>query len=993
MITPKLRAGAAPEAGALAGRIVAAPHCAEPRAGAQKVEDWLRSIHRRADGRTLKNLFTSHPRTRTLIDGLAEGSPFLWDLAHRQPDRLVRLLEADPDAAHKSLLDGTVQGVASSADETEAMRLLRSMKAEAALLIALADIGGVWPLARVTQALTDTADAAISAALRFLLKAAAQSGKINLTDRENLEAGCGFAVLAMGKMGAGELNYSSDIDLICLFDPEPAALAKDVEPAPFYIRLTRNLARMLQERTVEGYVFRVDLRLRPDPGLTQIALSTASALGYYESVGLTWERAAMIKARVCAGDIAIGDAFLRQLSPFIWRKYLDYAAISDIQAMKRQMHSYRGHDEIAVEGHNIKLGRGGIREVEFFVQTQQLIAGGRHPELRGQETLAMLAALAHGGWISEDAQRELHAAYEFLRTVEHRLQMVNDEQTQTLPADTAEFDTFACFMGYPNRQAFAEPLLHHLRNVQRHYAQLFEDAAPAVGPSTAPLAFPAASDDRDTLDRLATMGFKRPLEASALVRAWFSGNYRALRSELAREQLESLAPALLTHFARSENPDAALLAFDRFLGGLRGGARLLSLLRQNADLVTLIAVLLGAAPRLAEVVGQHPEVMDALIDPAFFGLMPDQERLGASLDRSLAEITSYEDFLDRVRLFRQEQLFLIGTRILSGTISARQAGEAFAAVAEALIRRVHSAVEGVFTEAHGRIPGQQTAVLALGKLGGREMTAGSDLDLIVIYDMDPEQPESTGPRKLTGSQYFARLTQRFIAALTAQTSHGALYPVDMRLRPSGRSGPVATQVNSFEDYQRHEAWAWEHMALTRARVVAGSPEFSARIEAAIRDVLRQPRDLALLAADVVEMRRAIATEKGDSEKWDLKYVAGGLVDLEFLAQYLQLAHAAEHPEILDTSTAAVFDKARRLGSISAEDADVLRPAVRLYHDLTQILRLCLSGPFDPKKAGIELLRLLARAADLPDFTTLDAHLDEIQRQVRASFVRILGGEP
>jgi glutamate-ammonia-ligase adenylyltransferase len=417
------------------------------------------------------------------------------------------------------------------------------------------------------------------------------------------------------------------------------------------------------------------------------------------------------------------------------------------------------------------------------------------------------------------------------------------------------------------------------------------------------------------------------------------------------------------------------------------------LLQQNPDLVALIALVLGVAPRLADGLAHFPEVMDAVIDPSFFGALPEDAELAAGLDRSLQQADSYEDFLDRIRIFAQEHMFLIGTRILSGTVSAEQAGEAFARLADLLVRSLARAVEGNFVKLHGRMRGQEIAILALGKLGGREMTATSDLDLIVVYDFDSEHPESDGPQPLYGSQYFARLTQRLISALTAQTNYGVLYQVDMRLRPSGRSGPLATQIAGFASYQEDEAWTWEHMALTRARVVGASPTFAARVESVIRGVLTRPRDAESVAGDVVEMRAAIAQEKGDSNRWDLKYAAGGLVDLEFIAQYLQLIHAADTPEILDTSTARVLDKAWRLGLITTEVAEVLRPAVRLYQNLTQILRLCLPGPFDPKTAAPGLTALLARAADVPDFATLEAFIAETQAKVRKCFVQILGKAP
>ncbi|HEY2137130.1 MAG TPA: bifunctional [glutamine synthetase] adenylyltransferase/[glutamine synthetase]-adenylyl-L-tyrosine phosphorylase [Xanthobacteraceae bacterium] len=969
--------------GALARQFVRAPRLADPDASRARVTTWLTA---QADP-SLARLLDAHPVARAVIEGVADGSPYLWDLIEPAGDRLLALLQADPDQHLAALRAATARAMAAATQDDDAMRLLRRMKSEAALLIALADIGGAWEVMRVTGALTDVADTAVGSAVRYLLAGAARAGRF--VPRDVPERDSGYVVLAMGKMGAHELNYSSDIDLIVFYDPAAPALTPGIEPGSVYIRLTRDLIRLMQQRTADGYVFRVDVRLRPDPASTQIAVSLPAALDYYERSGQNWERAAMIKARPCAGDLAAGEAALRALAPFIWRKHLDFAAVADVHAMKGQIHAYRGHGAIAVEGHNIKLGRGGIREIEFFVQTQQLIAGGRHPVLRGRETLAVLAVLAQRGFIDEEARATLDAAYRFLREAEHRLQMVADEQTHTLPADRAGMERFARFLGYDGRDSFAAALVAQLTAVQRHYAELFEHA-PAKEAERRGLVFPKAADERETLAKLAAMGFRRPLEISATVRHWLTGAPRALRGDVARGLMAELVPLLLDQFARSDNPDAAFLAFDRFLGNLHGGARLLSLLRENPGLLSLVALLLGTAPRLADTLALHPEVIDALLDPDFFGALPGAEHLALRLTEQLAQAASYEDFLDRVRLFGQEHMFLIGTRVLSATVSARQAGEAFAGLADVIVRAMHGAVAGQFAAVYGRLHGQASAVLALGKLGGRETTASSDLDLILIYEFDPASTESDGERRLAGPQYFARLTQRLISAMTAQTNHGRLYEVDMRLRPSGRSGPVATSVAAFEAYQRAEAWTWEHMALTRARVVSAPDGLAQRIGAAIRAVLCAERAPRVVAADVAEMRRAIATEKGEAERWDLKYAAGGLVDLEFIAQYLQLVHAAAQPDILDTATARVFDNAARLGVLTPEDAEVLRPAIRLYQDLTQILRLCLSGPFDPKTAGAGLLGLLARAADVPDFATLEAHLAETQGRVRRCFERIVG---
>ena len=959
--------------------------------GRARLRAWFAGIARNAAGRALAAAVARHPPLANVLGAIAETSPYLWDLVQADPARALRLLGNDPEKELAALTANTREAAAAAGASAPLMRVLRRMKAEAALLIALADIGGVWPLARVTAALTEVAETALGLAVRHFLGEAASRKKLRPADPQNPEAGSGYVVLAMGKMGGYELNFSSDIDLMVFFDRAAPALVPDIEPTPFFVQLTRGLVKLLQERTDDGYVFRVDLRLRPDPSSTQIAISTEAALDYYESRGQNWERAALIKARPCAGDIATGEKLLRDLSPFIWRKFLDYAAVADVHAMKQQIHAYRGHGEITVEGHNIKLGRGGIREIEFFVQTQQLIAGGRYAALRGRETVATLSALAAGGWIDAAARDALTAAYEFLRRVEHRLQMLTDEQTHTLPADAGALGQFARFLGFADRDAFAAALLTHLRAVEKHYVRLFE-SAPALLAERQNLSFAEGEGDdaRETLDRLAEIGFRQPRERAAAIRRWHAAGYPALRGEQARKNLTELVPVIIDQFSRAENPDAAFAAFDRFLAGLRAGGRLLSLLRQNPELIRFIALILGVAPRLADILAQNPHVIDPLIDPSFFGALPEAKRLEADLARALGETRGYEDVLDAIRRFGQEHMFLIGARILSGSLSAEQAGEVFAGLADVLIRALHARVEADFAATHGRVRGQETAILALGRLGAREMTASSDLDLIVVYDFDAKHPNSDGKRPLYGAQYFARLTQRLISALTVQTNYGVLYQVDMRLRPSGRSGPLATHIDGFVGYQKREAWTWEHMALTRARVVSASPAFTARVEAAIHDVLRRKREARAVAADVIEMRAAIAKEKGDTNPWDLKYAIGGLVDIEFIAQYLQLVHAAATPGILDTSTARMLEKVARAGVLKPEDATALRPAVLLFHELTQILRLCLPGVFYPQTASAGVLSLLARAADLPDFPALQAHVVETQRQVRECFVRILG---
>ena len=504
-------------------------------ASAARVTSWL--DHLKPDtAHTLTALIREYPPLGKVLDGVAEAAPFLFDLICADAAGFVHLLESAPDEALAAIVEQARNAAAAAPDLAELMHVLRRMKAKAALLIALADIGNVWPVKRITAALTEVAETALHAAVRSLLREAAARDKIKLSDPANPEAGSGYIVLAMGKMGGHELNYSSDIDLMVFFERGAAQLDPDLEPSQFYVRLTRDLVKILQQRTPDGYVFRVDLRLRPDPSSTQIAISTAAALDYYESRGQNWERAALIKARPCAGDLVAGDKFLGELSPFVWRKYLDFATIAHVHEMKRQIHAYRGHGEIAVEGHNIKLGRGGIREIEFFVQTQQLIAGGRHSELRGGDTIAALDALAREKWISREARDELAAAYDFLRRVEHRLQMMADEQTHTLPARPEALDVFARFFGSQSRDEFAATLLRHMRRVERHYVRLFEHA-PELLAQHLNLSFAGGRDEDaerdgggadgasgaqtadDTLERLSHMGFRQPHEIADTVLA------------------------------------------------------------------------------------------------------------------------------------------------------------------------------------------------------------------------------------------------------------------------------------------------------------------------------------------------------------------------------------------------------------------------------------------------------------------------------------------
>lgn len=922
---------------------------------------------------------------RDLIGAAASNSPYLARLLEREADNLERDLGGDPRIALASMLNSV------RFDETPArgdmMRRLREVKRRASLLIALADLGGVWDLDETTGALTRLADACLASSLRYAMVEAIGRGRFAPADTIEPAEESALFFLAMGKYGAFELNYSSDIDFSCYFNAERLPVASDVEPREFAVRLTQAAVGLMQETTADGYVFRCDLRLRPDAGSTQIAVSTRAAESYYETMGQNWERAAMIKARPCAGDLGEGRAFLATLEPFVWRKYLDYAAIEDIHSIKRQIHAHGGHGAIAIEGHNIKLGRGGIREIEFFAQTQQLILGGRIPSLRQARTVEALQALATRKIIAEEARADLSETYEFLRTLEHRLQMIEDEQTHSMPKTVDGLSNVARFMGSAETQAFADTLRRHLQRVQSHYAKLFE-GKPSLSEETGSLVFTGVDEDPETVATLRKLGFTQAEALSATIRGWHHGRVRATRSEKAREKLTALMPLLLQALAKTANPDVAFTRFDKFLSGLPSGVQVFALLYSNPRLLGLIAEIVGTAPRLADHLAVRPGLLDVLIDVDFLRDQPTLASLGESLAPLMKGAKTLEDKLDVVRRWTKDQQFRVGLQLLRGEIDGVQAGYAFADVAEASIVALHGAVMEATAAAHGHVPGGEMVVIAMGRLGGREMTAASDLDLIFVYDHAKDAAGSDGGRPLAPSLYFARASQRLISALTVMTGEGGLYEVDMRLRPSGNKGPVAVSFETFAKYQADEAWTWERLALTRARVVAGPSELRARVEDVIRTALTTPRDQQQVLSDVADMRVRLDRERPAKSPWDLKEAKGGLFDVEFIAQGLQLVHGVSNVNTLEAL--AGFAERKVLG---AEDADALLVATRLFQNVIQVLRLTVEGPFNAAEASASLQALVARVAGFGAFEDVERALSGIEQDVRKRFSALISPLP
>lgn len=978
--------------GQLCERVSSAPVLpARAKADALIAHDLIDRLRDEKAAQALAAHFAGYPRSTELVAGLLAHSPFLAQVMRLDPEGLLASLTLPPEARRDALL-GDIQalGAAAECETGELMRGLRRFRQAMALLVALADIGGLWDVETVTAALTATADMAVRLAAAHALRQAADLGRITLADPANPGPGSGLVVLALGKHGAGELNYSSDIDIVVFFDPEAAEAAGVAEPSSFFVKLTQQVARIIQERTPDGYVFRVDLRLRPDPGSTHVAVALPTAYSYYETVGQNWERAAMIKARPVAGDLELGHRFIRDLAPFIWRKYFDFAAIADIHAMKRQIQTVKGHETVAVAGHNVKLGRGGIREIEFFVQTQQLVFGGRRPALRGARTLDMLAELTREGWITPQARDELGESYRFLRTIEHRLQMRNDEQTQTLPTQKADLEAFARFCGYPSTAAFGKALTAHAKRVEGHYGLLFEEG-PSLASEAGTLSFTGTELDPDTLETLGKLGFRAPKTVAETVRGWHFGRRAAVTSARAREVLTELTPALLVALGRTADPDGALAHLDNAFVRMPAAVELLTLLRSHGSLLTIFAEILGSAPRLAKVAALHPHVLDGVIDPAFTSSVLDGEAVARRIRAAVGTPPpSVEDGLDRLRDAARQENFLVGARLLSGVYAAQQAGQAYCAVADACLCVAFDDTKTAFAEDHGVVEGAETVVLGLGRLGAGELTPSSDLDLILLYDRPAASEASTGRKSLDPVTWHIRFTQRLVAALTVPTRRGTLYQVDMRLRPSGNKSPAATQFAGFEAYHNGEAEIWEEMALTRARVITGDAGLARRAEAAIAAILGRRREPAKVAAAVADMRALIAREKGESDPWDLKLAAGGLTDLDFLAQFLILAHASAHPGLLVRETASVLGAAREAGLLAQGDASVLVEAHRLIGDVQLWQRFTVEEAFDLKAVPERVLRRIATAVGRPDAKVLRAELDETRSAVRGIFKRVLG---
>ncbi|MGL5838625.1 MAG: bifunctional [glutamine synthetase] adenylyltransferase/[glutamine synthetase]-adenylyl-L-tyrosine phosphorylase [Sphingorhabdus sp.] len=881
------------------------------------------------------------PATKA-IDRAQANSPFLAGLIERLPDLVAFLQKNDFDTALSHALATQVKANPAAT--------LRKQRQGVALVTAIADLSGAWDLTRVTRIFSDFADTALDMAI-----ATAIEERVPGADAR------GFAVIGLGKHGGRELNYSSDIDPIFLYDPQTLPKREREDVADSAVRIGRRIIELLSARDENGYVFRVDMRLRPSPEVTPIAIPVEAAIGYYESSALAWEQAAFIRARAAGGDKALGAYFLKSIQPFIWRRSLDFGQIANIRAMSGQIRDHYHRGQILGPGYDLKRGRGGIRECEFFAQAHQLIHGGRDPALRVADTRAALALLAEAGRIAGHEAVELAEGYRTLRTIEHRLQMLADRQTHSLPENADELDRAARLHGLDDGQALIallQPVVHRVSVIYDGLAGDEDDRQHRLAEENLPLQ-----------DQLQTMGYADPAAVAERLVRWRSGKLRSVRSPSAREAFEGVLPKIMEVLAQAPDPQVALARFDNMIESLPSAINFFHLLDARPGMLKLLADILSYAPTLANALARRSEHLDGLIDATAFDLPESIDALERELDRRTAD-QDYERLLDLVRAFVGEKRFALGVQLIEGRHDPLDVSRAYAQLAEVALRKLTIATVTEFESVHGKVPSSEFIIIAYGRLGGQALTHASDLDLVLLFTGEYDG-ESDGRRPLGVTQYFNRLAQRVVGALSLQTASGALYEIDTRLRPSGAQGLLCVSTDSFARYQREEAWVWEHMALTRARVVYGS---STEIDKIISNVLGQSRDRAKLRKDIVAMRAEMAEHKPPKGPLDIKLCPGGLVDAEFCIHALQLEYGKGlHPQ-LDRAAEHLIDTGLLPPDFGA--------AQMLLTRLLIMLRLVApNGEIPPEPAQ----KLVASALDFDGWDDLMTSVEDAKAVISATW--------
>lgn len=915
-------------------------------------------------------------------------SPYLTALTHRNAEFLERVYDEPIDGIIESITDYPVDSPEIFTSKEALMKHLRQLKARAALLIGLADVTQYWHLNQITEHLSTLADTALHYTLNFVLQHAHNGQTIQLPNPENPTEQCGIVLLGMGKLGANELNYSSDIDIMFFFTPGKLQYKGRHSEQQFYNKMVHDIVNILSERTQDGYVFRTDLRLRPDPSSMPPAISLDAAIYYYETYGQNWERAAMIKARPISGDWIAGAEFLKALVPYIWRKHLDFAAVEDIHSIKRQMDTIHGAKIDSLLGHDIKVGIGGIREIEFFVQIHQLIWGGRIPELRTRSTLDALLKLAAADIITIATSEVLENSYLYLRTLEHRLQMVDDQQTHSLPENDHAYTQIAAFMGRSQSAEFTEELLQHLHTVHTIFISAFSGSE-KLG-AEGKLVFTGVTHDKDTLSTLQSMGFQKTETLSELVMSWHHGNRRCTRTSKSRELLTQLMPHLLKSLSSTINPDAAFLKFDEFLTNLPASVQLFSLFKAHPPLLDLVASILGSVPLLSESLSRYPQLIETALQPGFYDVLPTSEELNNELSNILSLQQTMEEKLDLICRFKLEKEFQAGAHLLKQLSDIAYISPFVSDVAELVLSHTLETVWHDFASSYGYVPDSYLCILGLGKLGTRELTFGSDLDLVFVYDVPDFERLSDGEKSFPAGVYFNRLCQRLISALSGMQKYGRIYEIDTRLRPSGKQGLLAVSFSALQYYFQDTAWTFENMALTKARVVGKANNLTEKLDEWLTSHLTTQRDAVSLKQDVQHMRHRVTSEYRIDNAWDIKHTAGGMMEIDFIAEYLLLAYATHYPDLLAKRTPDILNVAAHNALLDVAHANPLIESYAFLHHVLHMLRLTGTEQFDEKEASQGLKHLLATTLGTHSFESLKTKLQTIENDVHAHYVQLIG---
>lgn len=846
-----------------------------------------------------------------------EHAPFLREAALAYPAIVGTFLDDGAEAACKAALSLSGETVESE---------LRRRRTALALAVALGDLAGELSFERATQLLSEFADTAIDRALTQALAERVPGAEVR-----------GITVIAMGKLGSSELNYSSDVDLLLLFDPEVMPRRERDDPSEAAVRVGRRMIELLQKRTEDGYVVRVDLRLRPSPEVTPIVLSINAAISHYESSALPWERAAFIRARPCAGDIPLGEHFLQSIKPFVWRRSLDFGVIGEVREISARIRDHYAQGSQFGPGFDLKRGRGGIREVEFFAQIQQMIHGGRDASVRLPATLNALRALEAAGHVDPADAALLSDAYRLLRTIEHRVQMVEDAQTHLLPLDREALDGVALLHGLGS----ADELIRLLHPYVERTETLFNSLAPDREGRL--------SADPDILTQeLKAIGFRDVEVPLKRISDWRSGKARSLRSHAASTAFEAMLPALLREIAAGPHPDRALNLFSDIVEKLSSGINLYRLLEARPQLARHLAIILAHAPSLADMLAFRPDLLDGLIDESSFALPPEPAEMAEQLHEGMHG-EPYDRALDRARRLVNERRFALGVQLIAAHADPLDVAYGYSNVAEGAVIALADLATEELAQTYGRIEGAELIILALGRFGGRALTHASDLDIIYVYDAPPGDM-SDGRKSVSATDYFNRLANRITAALSVSTAVGGLYEVDTRLRPQGSEGMLAVSLDGFLNYQRNEAWTWEHMALCRARPIYGSPEKRGQIRDAMRKLLAEAGNPEKARADAAKMRADMARHKKPSGPLDIKLGRGGLVDLEFAVHTLQLVHGKGFDSRLEYAIAELAEH----GLIDpAFDSDL-----RLLSRMLVVMRLVAPGSNEPAEQSHGLVAAL-----------------------------------